>query len=661
MAWWFVLAVLAAAAAAAEDGSGGGTSFDLGGLSLGSLRLLGDAHLSNGSIRLSSELPVPNSGAGRALYAGPVRFRHAASRRALSFSTFFSFSVSHLNPSSVGGGLAFLLAADDRGLGPAGPFLGLPDGGLFFAVEFDTLMDPQLGDISGNHVGVDLSSVVSAAAADLPVDLKSGDPVYSWVDYDGAALLLRVFVSTAATRPADPAVSLPIDLSRFVNDFMFVGFSAATQASTEAHDIHWWTFSSAGQAAPPPAAPPAPADSASSTVCARNGLCRRGPGVVAGVATGGAFFLAAFAGAVVWATRRRRPGAGVNLAVEMVSSPREYSYRELCAATKGFHAARIIGHGAFGTVYKGVAAETSAALAVKRCTSLGGGAEFYSELTIIAGLRHRNLVRLQGWCMDKGEILLVYDYMPNGSLDQALHGSAAPPLPWRRRRRILAGVAAALAYLHRECEKQVIHRDVKSSNVMLDEGFEARLGDFGLARQADHGRSPDAAAAAGTMGYLAPEYLLTGRATEKSDAFSFGVLVLEVASGRRPIGGAAGSLVEWVWGLQAEGRLAAAADGRLMGEYDEAEMKAGLAVGLLCAHPDPAVRPTMRSAGQMLTGEAAPPVLPLTKPSMSVGSSSHHLLLSLQDSDSDCNALAPLSSSSSSSSRLGDDTITRRE
>ena len=291
-------------------------------------------------------------------------------------------------------------------------------------------------------------------------------------------------------------------------------------------------------------------------------------------------------------------------------------------------------------------------VAVKRCTNNNGGqgrAEFISELSIIAGLRHRNLVKLQGWCREKGEILLVYDYMPNGSLDKALY-EPVELLTWRRRSRILTGVASALAYLHRECEHQVIHRDVKSSNVMLDEEFQARLGDFGLARQVEHDKSPEATVAAGTMGYLAPEYLLTGRASDKSDVFSFGVLVLEVACGRRPIQNGGGNLMEWVWTLHGDGRLTSAGDGRLNGEFEEGEMRTVLMVGLVCCHPDPAVRPTMRNAVQMLSGEMEPPLLPGSKPSMSFGNSSQHLLLSLQDSVSDCNAMAALCSSSSSSS-----------
>ncbi|XP_039128249.1 LOW QUALITY PROTEIN: L-type lectin-domain containing receptor kinase VIII.1-like [Dioscorea cayenensis subsp. rotundata] len=682
------------------------TKFDLTTLSLTSLKLLGDAHLHNGTIRLSRDLPVPNSGAGRALFSDPIPLRHPVTHLPLPFSTFFSFSITNLNPSSIGGGLAFLLSPDDHSLGDSGAFLGLLNSSSsspspVLAVEFDTLMDVEFHDINGNHVGIDLGSMVSSLVTDLDsagIDLKSGDLVNSWIEFDDDGVL-QVFVSYSTVRPSVPALSFPIDLSQFVQDSMFVGFSASTQGSTEIHTIEWWTFSSSSSSSssssqPPPSpsppvfsstpnvaspSPPSLAPSMSVSVaespkngtttttttsssCQNNRLCRQGPAAVAGVATAGVFVVASCAGVAFWVFARRSKSfqemGELAAAAEIVNAPREFSYKELSAATRSFDSSRIIGHGAFGTVYKGIVPETGALIAVKRCihndaNSVQGRAEFLSELSIIASLRHRNLVRLQGWCHEKGEILLVYDYMIHGSLDKALFETKSPALGWRHRKEILTGVASALAYLHRECERQVIHRDVKSSNVMLDEGFRARLGDFGLARQVEHDKSPDATVTAGTMGYLAPEYLLTGRATEKTDVFSFGALVLEVVSGRRPIDGNEGrNLVEWVWRLHGEGRIMAAVDERMGCEFDEAEVRRVLLVGLACSSPDAVARPAMRSVVQMLSGETEPPFVPGSKPSMSF-SSNHHLLLSLQDSVSDYNGLlCPLSSLSSSTSSL---------
>lgn len=336
----------------------------------------------------------------------------------------------------------------------------------------------------------------------------------------------------------------------------------------------------------------------------------------------------------------------------LVSGPRKFTYKELCLATKGFSSTRVVGHGAFGSVYKGVLPDTGTTVAVKRSVGSDneGKSEFLAELSIIGCLRHRNLVQLFGWCYEKDEILLVYDYMEQGSLDKVLFNKNVPVLPWEHRYNIVTGVAAALAYLHDECEQQVVHRDVKASNIMLDARFNARLGDFGLAKVTDHNKSPDATLTAGTMGYLAPEYIHTGKASEKTDVFSFGAVVLEVACGRRPlekdVPAKENVLVDWVWGLYRYGKLLEASDKRLGGSFDEEEMVKLLKVGLLCSHPDPVARPTMRQVLQILTGEVLMPHLPLFKPTPSFALLS--LPVSLQDIISEAGH-SPRSSSPSDS------------
>ncbi|RZC83787.1 hypothetical protein C5167_046573 [Papaver somniferum] len=645
------------------------TDFDFGNLSLKSLKLLGDAHLNNGTVRLTQDLSVPNSGSGRLLYSKPIKFRKQQGTHQIltSFSTFFTFSVTNLNPSSVGAGLAFIISSDSQTTGKSGGFLGLEDDtsddkGGFVGVEFDTLMDLQFEDVNGNHVGLDLNSLISAKVVDLDtvgIHLKSGNSVNSWIDYDGLARLLNVSVSYSNIRPKKPLFSFPVDLNRFVEDYMFVGFSASTQGSTEVHNIEWWSFNSSfdtfSESAVAPSSPAAggndagnvtssTAPSSSASVAPTSGgsvPSYKNPGnignsflrtksmQIAGVITIGVLFLIMVACLLIWVVTKRikfREKAADSISLEIVKTPKEFSYKDLKSATNCFNSSRIIGHGAFGTVYKGVMPETGSMIAVKRCRHSGGQgkAEFLSELSIIGTLRHRNLVTLQGWCHEKGEILLVYDFMPNGSLDKALF-EAKFPLPWPNRKRVLMGVASALAYLHGECESQVIHRDIKASNIMLDEFFNARVGDFGLAKQIEHDKSPDATIAAGTMGYLAPEYLLTGRATDKTDVFSYGAVVLEVITGRRPIegdvskiGGVGGStsLVEFVWNLHREGRLLEAVDARIRSAFDEEEMLKVILIGLNCSNPDPVARPTMRCVVQMFLGEAQVPIVPKTKPSL---------------------------------------------
>lgn len=300
---------------------------------------------------------------------------------------------------------------------------------------------------------------------------------------------------------------------------------------------------------------------------------------------------------------------------ELEYGPHRYPYNELKEATKGFRDKELLGFGGFGRVYKGVIPSTGLEVAVKKVSheSKQGVREFVAEIASIGRLRHRNLVQLQGWCRHKEELLLVYDYMPNGSLDKHLFESTQNMLNWAQRYRILKGVASALLYLHEEWEQRVVHRDVKASNVLLDEDLNGRLGDFGLARLYEHGSNPNTTHVVGTIGYLAPELSHTGKATPSTDVFAFGALLLEVACGRRPVESKMSPeelvLVDWVWELHSNGKLLQAADPRLLNEYPVEEVGLVLELGMLCSHPHPEARPSMRQVVQMLAGDKSPPVL----------------------------------------------------
>nr|CAD1841939.1 unnamed protein product [Ananas comosus var. bracteatus] len=665
------------------------TKFDFATLTLGSLKLLGDAHLRNGSIRLTRDLPVPTSGAGRALFADPVPLRHPSSGQPLPFSTSFAFSVTLLNPSSAGGGLAFLLSPDDHSLGDSGPFLGLlnsSSSSAIVAVEFDTLMDVEFDDINGNHVGVDVGSVVSAAASDLDlagVDLKSGELVNAWVDFTELGAL-RVFVSYAAERPADPVLEFPVDLAQFPYDAAFhrvvelrlllpdpvpVPSPASTPPPTPSSPRPRPIRS------PPPPPPPPRLRALATRATIRPvvavgvpeqwavpaGPRRRGRGGDRGGVRArrlrrvGLLGLRSKVGEVLLLAPhvgRDRRGVRDREGPEGVRLPRALRRHEGLRPLPD-HRPRRVRDGVQGDNHgdgRHGGREAVHPEPPRRRRGGGGGAgEFLSELSIIAGLRHRNLVRLIGWCHEKGEILLVYDYMLHGSLDKALFDPGAPPLPWRHRREILVGVASALAYLHWECERQVIHRDVKSSNVMLGEGYHARLGDFGLARQAEHGGGPASSPAPAPPPPRAPWATSPPSRLRPPPIDGVGAGVPGPGAGARRLS----NLVEWVWGLHGEGRILEAVDVRMEGggEYEEGEMRRVLLVGLACSSPDPAMRPGMRSVVQMLSGESEPPFVPETKPSTSFVSANHHLLLSLQDSVSDYNAIGlNLSGSSASSS-----------
>ena len=207
--------------------------------------------------------------------------------------------------------------------------------------------------------------------------------------------------------------------------------------------------------------------------------------------------------------------------------------------------------------------------------------------------------------------------MPNGSLDTHLFGKRNP-LTWEVRYKISLGLASALLYLHEEWEKCVVHRDIKASNVMLDSSFNVKLGDFGLARLMDHELGAQTTGLAGTLGYMAPEYVGTGRASKESDVYSFGVVALEIATGRKsvsPMGkDSEMGLVEWIWNLYGKGDLLLAVDEKLETDLDEKQVECLMIIGLWCSHPDRNLRPSIRQAIQVLKFEATMPNLPMQMP-----------------------------------------------
>jgi len=274
---------------------------------------------------------------------------------------------------------------------------------------------------------------------------------------------------------------------------------------------------------------------------------------------------------------------------ERGTGPKKFPYQELARATNNFKDEEKLGEGGFGGVYKGFLKEIDSFVAVKRVSrgSKQGIKEYAAEVKIISRLRHRNLVKLIGWCHERKELLLVYEFMPHGSLDSHLFEETSL-LTWEVRYKIVQGLASGLLYLHEEWEQCVVHRDIKSSNIMLDSEFNAKLGDFGLARLVDHGKGSQTTVLAGTMGYKAPECTMTGKASRESDVYSFGIVALEIACGRTPINPKASnedqvSMVQWVWELYGEGKLLEAVDPRLCGDFNKTQMERLMIDGLSCA------------------------------------------------------------------------------
>ncbi|KAG8635483.1 hypothetical protein MANES_16G041600v8 [Manihot esculenta] len=217
---------------------------------------------------------------------------------------------------------------------------------------------------------------------------------------------------------------------------------------------------------------------------------------------------------------------------------KRFSFRELQLATGNFNSTNILGQGGFGVVYKGCLPNKTM-IAVKRLKdpNYTGEMQFQTEVEMIGLALHRNLLRLYGFCMTSEERLLVYPYMPNGSVADRLRETCRekPSLDWSRRIHIALGTARGLLYLHEQCNPKIIHRDVKAANILLDESFEAVVGDFGLAKLLDQRDSHVTTAVRGTVGHIAPEYLSTGQSSEKTDVFGFGILLLELITGQKAL------------------------------------------------------------------------------------------------------------------------------
>lgn len=288
-----------------------------------------------------------------------------------------------------------------------------------------------------------------------------------------------------------------------------------------------------------------------------------------------------------------------------------FSYGELALATDNFSITNLLGQGGFGYVYKGVL-HNGKHVAIKQLKvgSGQGEREFRAEVETISRAHHRHLVSLVGYCISGDQRLLVYEFVPNKTLESHLHGKDHLSINWANRMKIALGSAKGLAYLHEDCHPKIIHRDIKAANILLDDDFEAKVADFGLARFYLDTDTHVSTRVMGTFGYLAPEYALTGKLTEKSDIFSFGVMILELITGRRPIDKAQhyldDNIVDWARPLlmQAleDGNFDMLADPRLQKDYDYTEMTRMVACAAVCVRHLARRRPRMSQVVRALEG-----------------------------------------------------------
>ncbi|KAK5785153.1 hypothetical protein PVK06_039705 [Gossypium arboreum] len=445
----------------------------------------------------------------------------------------YANSIDIQDASDYGHGFVFFLApaGSQLPLNSAAGCLGLFNTsqwvsrlGQVVMVKFDTYKngwDPAHLD---NHVGITNNSIMNLSA--------------SWS------------YRTTHNPQEVSSLSYLIDLKMALPEWVMIGFSAATGVSTEQHILQWWEFNSTLE-----------------RDMENGGNISTNVKIVLGLVVPVAILIIAgiVLAIILWRRKKtrkmRKPEAAENLtsindALEKGTGPR-----------------------------RGYLPDLDVVVAVKRISrgSKQGKKEYITEVKIISQLRHQNLMQLIGWCHDKGEFLLVYEFMPNGSLDFHLFGNKAP-LSWVVRYRISLGLASAILYLHEEWEQYVVHRDIKSNNIMLDSSFNVKLGDFGLARLMDHELGPKTTGLAGALGYLASEYVNTGRA------------------------------IVWVWDLYGQEKLLSAVDEKLNNNVDEKQVDRLMIVGLWCAHPDNSSRPSIKQGTQALNFEIEKPNIPTKMP-----------------------------------------------
>ncbi|KAL7589543.1 hypothetical protein Lser_V15G39155 [Lactuca serriola] len=291
-----------------------------------------------------------------------------------------------------------------------------------------------------------------------------------------------------------------------------------------------------------------------------------------------------------------------------------FTYEELAMATEGFSEANLLGQGGFGYVHKGVL-PNGKEVAVKslKAGSGQGEREFQAEVEIISRVHHKHLVSLVGYCISGDQRMLVYEFVPNNTMEYHLHGKNRPVMDFSTRLRIALGAAKGLAYLHEDCHPKIIHRDIKAANILLEFNFEAKVADFGLAKITSDVATHVSTRVMGTFGYLAPEYAASGKLTEKSDVFSYGVMLLELITGRRPVDTAQtfmdDSLVDWARPLLTraleDGNFDSIVDQRLPKDYNHSEMARMVSCAAVCVRHSARRRPKMSQVVRALEGDVS--------------------------------------------------------
>lgn len=601
------------------------------------LKLLGSAKFSNekGSLQIpneSQETGIRHQ-AGRGLYSFPIRLLDPITKTPASFRTTFSFqlnnsttSASDLSDNGGGSGLTFIIVPDEFTVGRPGPWLAMLNDACesdykAVAVEFDTRMNPEFGDPNDNHVGINLGSIVSTKVinvSDVGVSLKDGFVHHAWIDYDGPRRIMdvRLGLPNDEVYPSRPIFSEFMDLSPFLNEYMFVGFSASTGNHTQIHNILSWNFSSTSQAF---------LRYPSSETCQGKILLQNTTETTEATEksnrnkTPRSFLI--FVGSVVLAlvvligfyfiSKHRKSASKSKTSIEdeihrprPPNKPRRFSFSALSSATRSFSEIEILGSDIRGVYYRGKLGTNGSQVAVKRFSAQflnthgSDKKRLLKEIKVISHVRHPNLLPIRGWCQDNNEIIAVYDFVPNGSLDKWLFGAGV--LPWTRRFKVVKDVADGLNFLH---SKQLAHKNMKCSSVFLDVSFRAVLGDFGFV----------------LMGAESKQF--ESIVCNSADVFEFGVIVLEVIGGRPRVEeveegrSEERNLLDFAWNLHETNEKVKLVDRRMGSLINLEQAIRVMEIGLLCTLNENKGRPSMEEVVELLHNMEKPlPELPRTRP-----------------------------------------------
>ncbi|KAH7538348.1 hypothetical protein FEM48_Zijuj03G0190000 [Ziziphus jujuba var. spinosa] len=599
---------------------------------LDDVKLLGSAIFSksNASLQIPDESQATDlrHQAGRAIYSSPIRLLDPLAQTPASFETTFSFQFNNASIGFAsadrltagygahgGSGLTFIIVPDEFTVGRPGPWLAMlndacEDDYKFVAVEFDTHQNPEFGDPNDNHVGINLGTIVSSEAinaSDMGIVLSDGSVYRAWISYDGPRrwMDIRLGREEAKKYPSKAIFSGPLDLSPFLKEYMFVGFSASTGNFTQIHRVLSWNFTSKSQAF---LRVPSSETCESKITVDNNGITHtETPSsfliFIAVVVLVLAVILSLYCNgkrkaneksdAVVLPEKKQRP--------RPPNKPHRFTVSEISSATRGFSEIELLGSDSKGVYFRG-RISNGCQVAVKRFSiqylnSQGlDRRRLLKEIGAISRVRHPNLVPIRGWCQDRRETMVVYDFLPNGSLDKWLFGVGV--LPWTRRFKVVKDVAEALAFLH---SKQLAHKNLKTSSVFLDVSFRAVLGDFGF------------------ILCVAESKRFESAVSQSADVFEFGLFVLEVVAGRRRLEAEMvdldkRDLLDFAWRMHGSDEKVKVVDRRMGSVMNLEQAIRVLEIGLLCTLNENRGRPCMEEVVEFLCMERPIPELPPSRP-----------------------------------------------